>query len=99
MFAVGSQAYAQEPAPGVPETPQMTLEGSLCGRNAGTITERVYQEGDVTTLEFSRDGDVYGYTVRMRGEDGILTQYSLADFDDDGQYERVDAEDMLCPRN
>ncbi|MDP3640727.1 MAG: hypothetical protein Q8R53_06045 [Nanoarchaeota archaeon] len=97
-FAVGSPAYAQEAAPAVSEEPQMTWESPVCGRAAGTITEKVYQEGNTTTLEFSRDGDVYGYTVRTRGENGVLTQYSLADFDNDGQYERIDAEDVICPR-
>ncbi len=97
-FAVGSLAYAQESAPVVSGEPQMTWESPVCGRAAGTITEKVYQDGSTTILEFSRDGNVYGYTVRVRQENGVLEQYSLADFDNDGQYERIDAEDVLCPQ-
>ena len=80
------------------EQPQMTLESQVCGRAAGTITEKVYQDGNVTTLEFSRDGDVYGYTLRTRGEDGVVSQISFVDFDDNGWYAWVDGEDVVCPQ-
>ena len=97
-LAMGSQAYGHEAAPVDSGDPQMIWESPVCGRAAGTITEKVYQEGNTTTLEFSHDGDVYGYTVRVRQEDGVVEQYSLADFDNDGQYERIDAEDVICPQ-
>ena len=98
-LAASSSLYAQEAAPIVSGTPQMTWESPVCGRAAGTITEKVYAtEKGGTILEFSRDGDVYGYTVRTRSANGVLEQYSVADFDNDGLYERVDAEDVLCPQ-
>lgn len=102
ILASGS-AYAQETeegelAPAVSGTP-MTISGPYCGRRAGEITKSLYVTENGFVTEFSREGEIYGYTVYRLGEDGIMNQYSLADFDGDGLYERVEAEDVVCPRD